>query len=133
MGGQRFDPGTARIRQPQQFRGLVIGFADGVVEGDDLGDPADWLGEDGPSAAAGATAFAVFITPRDDKPELGSIVCILDEDFDCEGDEIALPADGYTRLSILALADPDTPPTLEEGYDRLVTTHSFDPGLVPAR
>lgn len=102
------------------------------VQGDDLGDPADWLGEDGPAAAEGASAFAVFITPRDDKPELGSIVCVLDDDFDCEGDEIALPADAYTRLSVLALADATTPPALEEGYDRLVTTHSFDPGLVPA-
>ncbi|MEZ5183186.1 MAG: PQQ-binding-like beta-propeller repeat protein [Acidimicrobiales bacterium] len=102
------------------------------IEGDDLGDPADWLGDDGPAAADGATAFAVFITPRDDKPELGSIVCILDEGFDCEGDAIVLPADAYTRLSVLALADPDTPPAVEEGYDRLVTTHSFDPGLVPA-
>ena len=102
------------------------------VQGDDLGDPADWLGDDGPAAADGATAFAVFITPRDDKPELGSIVCVLDEGFDCEGDAIALPADAYTRLSVLALADPVTPPAVEEGYDRLVTTHSFDPGLVPA-
>ena len=31
-----------------------------------------------------------------------------------------------------SLADADTPPTLEEGYDRLVTTRSFDPGLTPA-
>lgn len=97
-----------------------------AVQGDDLGDPADWLGE------AGASVFAVFITPRDDKPQLGSIVCLLDEDLTCTGDEIALPADAYTRLSILALVDADTPPTLEEGYDRLVTTHAFDPGLVPA-
>ena len=43
-----------------------------------------------------------------------------------------IPADAYTRLSLVALADASSPPTLTEGYDRLVTTHSFDPGLVPA-
>lgn len=101
------------------------------VEGEDLGDPEEWIGADGPASAAGASVFAVYLTPRDDKPELGSIVCILD-DGSCVGEEIALPADAYTRLSVLALADATTPPTLEEGYDRLVTTHSFDPGLVPA-
>lgn len=101
------------------------------VRGTDLGEPADWLGADGPAAAAGASVFAVFITPRDDKPELGSIVCVLD-DGACVGDRIELPADSYTRLSVLALADVDTPPSIQEGYDRLVTTHAFDPGLVPA-
>jgi hypothetical protein len=102
------------------------------VTSSDLGDPADWLGEDGPAQQDGASVFAVFITPRDDKPELGSIVCVLDEDGGCVGEQIALRADAYTRLSVLALADTDTPPALQEGYDRLVTTHSFDPGLTPA-
>jgi outer membrane protein assembly factor BamB len=102
------------------------------VSGEDLGDPADWLGSDGPAAEAGATVFAVFITPRDDKPELGSIVCVLDEAGSCSADRIELPADPYTRLSVLALVDADTPPTVQEGYDRLVTTRSLDPGLVPA-
>jgi outer membrane protein assembly factor BamB len=103
-----------------------------AVTSSDLGDPEDWLGADGPASEVGASVFAVFITPRDDKPELGSIVCILDEDGACSGDEIALRADAYTRLSVLALADADTPPALQEGYDRLVTTRSFDPGLTPA-
>jgi hypothetical protein len=98
----------------------------------DLVEPADWLGADGPAADAGATVFAVFVTPRDDKPELGSIVCILDEDGACTGDQIDLRADSYTRLSVVALADVGSPPTVQEGYDRLVTTHSFEPGLVPA-
>lgn len=102
------------------------------VQGESLGDPEDWLGPDGPAAEDGASVFAVFITPRDDQPELGSVVCVLDDEGTCAGEEIALRVDQYTRLSILALADPDTPPTLQEGYDRLVTTHSFDPGLVPA-
>ncbi|MFN8018997.1 MAG: PQQ-binding-like beta-propeller repeat protein [Acidimicrobiales bacterium] len=97
-----------------------------------LGPPSAWLGPDGPASAKGASAYAVFITPRDDKPELGSIVCVLDDAGTCTGDQIDLPADGYTRLSLLALADAATPPTLQEGYDRLVTTHSLDPALVPA-
>lgn len=103
-----------------------------TVTATDLGEPADWLGPEGPAHDAGATVFAVFISPRDDKPELGSIVCIL-EDGSCTGREIALRADRYTRISVVALADPDEPPSIQEGYDRLVTTHSFDPGLVPAR
>jgi polyvinyl alcohol dehydrogenase (cytochrome) len=98
----------------------------------DLGSPADWLGDDGPASEAGATVFAVFVTPRDDKPELGSIVCILDAEGTCTGDRIELRADSYSRLSVVALADVGSPPTVQEGYDRLVTTRSFEPGLVPA-
>lgn len=103
-----------------------------TVRTTDLGEPADWLGEEGPAGEAGATVFAVFVTPRDDKPELGSIVCILDDEGSCTGDRIDLRADSYTRLSVVALADAQSPPTVQEGYDRLVTTHSFEPGLVPA-
>lgn len=103
-----------------------------TVTSTDLGKPAEWLGEDGPAHDAGATVFAVFISPRDDKPELGSIVCILGDDGSCTGHEIALRADQYTRISVVALADATEPPTVQEGYDRLVTTHSFAPGLVPA-
>lgn len=103
-----------------------------TVRTTDLGMPADWLGADGPAHDEGATVFAVFITPRDDKPELGSIACILGADGSCTGDRIGLRADAYTRLSLVALADASSPPSLKEGYDRLVTTHSFDPGLVPA-
>ena len=101
------------------------------VQAEDMGEPEDWIGEDGPASATGATVFAVFITPRDDRPELGSIVCVL-RDGACTSDRIDLPADSYTRISVLALADADTPPSLQEGFDRLVTTFSFDPGLVPA-
>jgi len=103
-----------------------------TVKTTDLGSPAQWLGADGPAHDAGATVFAVFITPRDDKPELGSIVCILGADGSCTGDTIALRADSYTRLSLVALADRSSPPSVQEGYDRLVNTHSFEPGLVPA-
>ena len=103
-----------------------------TVRTTDLGSPDEWLGADGQGKGMGATVFAVFISPRDDKPELGSIVCILGDDGSCSGVEIALRADSYTRISLVALADAESPPSLQEGYDRLVTTHSFDPGLVPA-
>jgi len=97
-----------------------------------LGAPEQWLGDEGAAKDAGATVFAVFITPRDDKPELGSILCVLGRDGSCTGDQIDLRADSYTRLSLLALVDEETPPLIQEGFDRLVTTQSFDPGLVPA-
>lgn len=104
-----------------------------VVEVDDLGAPADWLDPDSPAAADGASAFMVFLTPRDDRPELASILCTFEEGDDgCTAGRIEVPADQWTRLSIVAVTDPDTPPTLQEGFDRLVTTHSFDPALRPA-
>ncbi len=78
------------------------------------------------------TVFAVFVTPRDDKPELGDILCVLDEAGACTADRIDVPAESWSRLSLLALVGPETPPSLQEGYDRLVTTHSFDPPLRPA-
>lgn len=100
------------------------------VEG--LGEPGQWLDPDGSAATDGATTFMVFMSPRDDKPELGSIICTFAAGDDgCTGDEIPLPAEQWTRLSILATTDAETPPTLTEGFDRLVTTHSFDPALLP--
>ncbi len=103
-----------------------------TVRTTDLGPPDAWLRAGGSAQQDGATVYAVFMSPRDDKPELGSIVCTLDADGACTADSIPVPADGWTRLSVLALVDAHTPPTLQEGYDRLVTTHSFDPALAPA-
>jgi polyvinyl alcohol dehydrogenase (cytochrome) len=97
-----------------------------------LGPPEDWLAADGPAHDDGATVYALFMTPRDDKPELGSVLCIVGDDGTCTTDRIRLPADRFTRISLLALADGDTLPTVQEGFDRLVTTHSFDPALVPS-
>ncbi len=94
----------------------------------DLGPPEAWLGD----ADGEATVYALFITPRDDRPELGSVVCVLDDSGACEGDRIDIAADSYTRISLLAMVDADTTPTVQEGYDRLVTTQSFDPSLEPA-
>jgi hypothetical protein len=38
----------------------------------------------------------------------------------------------YNRVSIVAVKDPKTLPTLVDGFDRLVSTRSFDPPLAPA-
>ncbi len=104
-----------------------------VIEASGLGEPKGWLDPDGIAVDAGATTFMVFMTPRDDKPELGSIVCTFTAgDPGCSATRIEVPADRWTRLSIVATTDADTPPTLQEGFDRLVTTHSFDPALEPA-
>jgi len=97
-----------------------------------LGDPKGWLDPQGASATAGATTYMAFLTPRDDKPELGSILCTFGPDGSCTASAIAHPAAQYTRLSIVAVVDAHTPPSLQEGFDRLVTTHSLDPPLVPA-
>lgn len=102
-----------------------------TVRTTDLGPPTAWLRPDGTARKVGATVYGVFITPRDDRPELGSVICILGDDGTCTGNSITLRADRYTRISVLALADAVTPPTLQEGYDRLVTTRSLDPALVP--
>ena len=45
--------------------------------------------------------------------------------------EIAKRADRFTRLTVVALADEDTLPTLQDGFDRLVTTQGFATPLVP--
>ncbi len=103
------------------------------IEVSDLGDPEQWLDPDGSASSAGASTYMVFMTPRDDRPELGSIICTFEAGDDgCSATAIPVPADQWTRLSIVATVDADTPPTLQEGFDRLVTTHSFDPALVPA-
>lgn len=102
-----------------------------VVTTSGLGSPEGWLDPDGSAATEGATTFMVFMSPRDDKPELGSIICTFTADEDgCTGNAIAVPAEQWTRLSIVATVGAETPPTLQEGFDRLVTTHSFDPALV---
>ena len=97
-----------------------------------LGDPSGWLSANGEARKVGATTYMAFITPSDAKPELGSILCTFGPDGSCTANSIAHGADAYTRISVLAVADAATPPTLAEGYDRLVTTHSFDPALTPS-
>jgi hypothetical protein len=104
-----------------------------------LGEPPDWLRQGGPAESAGATEFGLFISDRDDNPTGGGLICILSEDdapdgaeIGCAGMSIPRLADSYNRISIVAVEDADTEPTLADGFDRLVTTTSFDPPLAVA-
>ncbi len=76
--------------------------------------------------------FGLYASPRDDQPQLGTIVCTFTEDGPgCSATSIR-SADAYTRFTVVALADATTAPTLQDGFDRLVTTLSVDPPLVPS-
>ncbi len=96
-----------------------------------LGPPMGWLRPGTPTATAGATAYAVFLSESDDNPT-GGLVCVLDARFDCTGTHIPRRGATYNRASIVAVKDPHTLPTLADGFERLVTTQSFDPPLQPA-
>ena len=102
------------------------------VQADGLGPPAGWLRPGTPAATAGATAYAVFVSESDDNPT-GGLVCVLDAGFDCTGTHIPRRGATYNRVSIVAVKDRHTIPTLADGFERLVTTESFDPPLQPAR
>jgi hypothetical protein len=102
------------------------------VEAAGLGPPAGWLRPGTPAATAGATAYAVFVSESDDNPT-GGLVCVLDAGFDCTGTHIPRRGATYNRVSIVAVKDRKTIPTLADGFERLVTTQSFDPPLQPAR
>ena len=100
-----------------------------VVDAKGLGPPKAWLRADGPNAAAGATVYGVMLSESDDDALSAGIACVLDQRGHCEIDDLPKRTPTYRRLSILALVDADTSPTLADGYDRLVVTHSFDPPL----
>jgi polyvinyl alcohol dehydrogenase (cytochrome) len=95
-----------------------------------LGPPAGWLRPGTPAATAGATRYAVFLSESDDNPT-GGLVCVLDASFDCTGDHIPRRGATYNRASVVAVKDVRTSPTLADGFERLVTTVSFDPPLQP--
>ncbi len=95
-----------------------------------LGPPAGWLRPGTPAAVAGATAYAVFLSESDDNPT-GGLVCVLDAAFDCTSSRIPRRGATYNRVSIVAVKDGRTTPTLADGFERLVTTTSFDPPLQP--
>lgn len=96
-----------------------------------LGAPAGWLRPGSAAARDGATVFGLYASPRDDQPQLGTIVCSFTENEPgCSATAIRR-ADAYTRFTVVALADATTPPTLQDGFDRLVTTLSVDPPLIP--
>jgi hypothetical protein len=110
-----------------------------TIAATDLGEPEDWLRPGGPAEADGATEFGLFISDRDDNPTGGGLICILSaddapdgSDLGCEGTSIPRLAATYNRISVVAVQDADTEPTLVDGFDRLVTTISFDPPLTVA-
>jgi hypothetical protein len=98
------------------------------VQGSDFGEPIDWLRPDGPNVEVGATAFGAYLSTSDDNP-IGGLLCIFDENLLCEGDTIPNLQPSYHRLTILALKDANTAPTLQDGLDRLMTTMTFEPPL----
>jgi polyvinyl alcohol dehydrogenase (cytochrome) len=98
--------------------------------GEGLGDPQDWLVPDTPAAEAGATVFGLYISESDDNP-VGGLLCILDEALACEGDSLPRLAPSYNRITLLALKDAHTAPTLADGAARLLVTISFEPPLRP--
>ena len=97
-----------------------------------LGPPDAWVRPGSAASEVGATVYGAFISTRDDQPQSGSVLCTFTEDEPgCTTDQIDRPADRYTRITVVAFADADTPPTLQDGIDRFVTTQGFDPPLVP--
>jgi len=99
------------------------------VRARDLGEPADWVRAGSAAAAVGATRFGVFLSERDDDPfGGGGLVCSFAAGEDgCTGTAIPRYAPSYNRLSVLAVVDEATAPTLADGADRLVRTLAFDP------
>ena len=96
-----------------------------------LGPPTGWLRPGTPAAADGATTYAVFLSESDDNPT-GGLVCVLDADLECTGKRIPRRGATYNRATLVAVKDARTVPTLADGFERLVTTVSFDPPLQPA-
>jgi len=105
------------------------------VRATDLGAPQDWVRQGSAAARAGATRFGVFLSERDDDPfGGGGLVCSWAEGEDgCTGTAIPRYAPTYNRLSVLAVVDETTEPTLADGADRLVRTLSFDPPIHAVR
>lgn len=100
------------------------------LEATGLGPPSGWLRAGSPAASAGATAYAVFLSESDDNPT-GGLVCVLDAASRCTGTHVPRRGATYNRVTLVAVKDAKTVPTLADGFDRLVTTGSFDPPLRP--
>ncbi|MFN8037517.1 MAG: PQQ-binding-like beta-propeller repeat protein [Acidimicrobiia bacterium] len=100
------------------------------VTAKDLGPPIDWLRPGSAAAQAGATRYGVFLSESDDNPT-GGLICILDASLQCQGSKIPRPGATYNRVTIVAVKDVNTLPTLSDGYDRLVSTVAFKPPLAP--
>jgi polyvinyl alcohol dehydrogenase (cytochrome) len=113
--------GTVRI-QPDPFRV--------EVRAEGLGTPGRWLRPGSPAASDGATAFGVYLSQGTDNP-VGGLVCVLDTADDCTGTENPSPGASYDRISILAVDDPETLPSITEGIDRIVTTNGLEIPVTP--
>jgi len=100
------------------------------VRAEGLGPPERWLRPGSAAAAAGAEVYAVYLSQGTDNP-VGGLVCVLDEHDDCTSTDLPDPGATYDRISILAVADPGELPSITEGFDRLVTTNSFDVPFAP--
>jgi hypothetical protein len=103
-----------------------------TVDATGLGPPAGWLRPGTPAAAAGAVAYGVFLSERDDTPS-GGLVCVLDAKGHCSGTKIPKAGASYNRISLIAIERRDEAPTLADGFERLVTTQSFSPSLQPSK
>jgi len=102
-----------------------------TVDATGLGPPADWLRPGSPAARAGAVAYGVFMSERDDNPS-GGLLCILDARGHCSSMKVPRRGAAYNRISLIAVESPTRAPTLADGFERLVTTQSFSPPLQPS-
>ena len=100
------------------------------VRAEGLGSPDRWLRPGSPAASDGATAFGVYLSQGTDNP-VGGLACVLDAADDCTGTENPAPGASYDRLSILAVDDPETLPSITEGIDRIVTTNGLNIPVTP--
>ena len=72
------------------------------VRADDLGDPERVAPTGSPTADKGAVTYGVFVS---DDSLKGSLLCVLDADFDCVNETVARPTPdrSYNRISVLAI------------------------------
>lgn len=103
-----------------------------TVDATGLGPPSGWLRAGSPAARAGAVAYGVFMSERDDNPS-GGLICVLDARGHCSGRRIPRRGAAYNRISLIAVESPTSAPTLADGFERLVTTQSFSPPLNPSK
>jgi polyvinyl alcohol dehydrogenase (cytochrome) len=102
-----------------------------VVQAEGLGDPNRWLRPGSAAQRAGATTYAVYLSQGTDNPT-GGLVCTLDANNDCTATKLpGRRGATYDRISILAVKDPKTLPSLSEGFDRLVTTNALEIPITP--
>jgi hypothetical protein len=100
------------------------------VEADGLGEPERWLRPGSAAAGVGAQVYGVYLSQGTDNP-VGGLVCVLDDAFDCTGDENPLPGAEYDRISILAVDEAGELPSITEGFDRMVATNSITVPFAP--